>query len=105
MRTMMIAFAGHQFYVRSGAEGDEDIAALDAFRAELERLRKLDSPGEYVLGKADPAVQRAHLRDEFAAAALTGLITVNNVSSSAIAKAAYEVADAMLAERDKPSRP
>lgn len=43
------------------------------------------------------------LRDYFAAAALTGLITVMNAENMALyaASNAYELADKMLAEREK----
>ena len=63
-------------------------------------------------GPAFPTIGSAHeipgmsLRDYFAAHALTGVINDllsnnDNFTNEAIAKGCYEVADAMLLERDK----
>lgn len=54
MKTMMIAFAGQTFAVRSDLDSPEDTAALDAFRRELERLKAFEldddeEPGEGAL--------------------------------------------------------
>ncbi len=59
--------------------------------------------GGYRHGQQDGrAEMRPHLRDQFAMAALTGLLSAGlNWPRDQIADTAYAMADAMLAEREK----
>jgi len=52
--------------------------------------------------EARTEARREHLRDQFAAAALTGLLSSDwSTSASVAADSAYELADAMLAAREQ----
>lgn len=108
MRTAMIAFAGHQFYVRSDAEEPFDLVAVNLFKAELKRLTEIADRGQGTFKLlTDEAGARRWQRDNFATSALTGLLASfggidrPKPPSSEMAAEAYELADAMLAERDK----
>ncbi len=48
-----------------------------------------------------PAAEVKTLRDEFAMAAMQGILVNSNEATSIIAKWAYDAADAMMAERAK----
>ena len=68
-----------------------------------ERLRGLHKrrPGLYE-GRVESVEERPQLRDQFAAAALTGVLAMQKASfyPSDVASYAYEIADAMLAARE-----
>jgi len=62
-------------------------------------------PGELGLGLTPKEMRGMTLRDWFAAKAMQGLLSARNplvTNIGGIAEAAYEMADAMLAERSKP---
>jgi hypothetical protein len=61
-------------------------------------------PGELGLGLTPKEMRGMTLRDYFAAKAMQGLLSARNpliTNTSGIAEAAYEMADAMLAERSR----
>jgi len=69
-----------------------------AFPIEADYIRG-DKPNEYQFEvRHQPGMT---LRDYFAGQYLTGAISIGNIGFNEIAKRAYEMADLMIAERDK----
>ena len=78
---------------------EEYAAKLDRQHAAAVKLRELDA----ALAKA---LHEARLRDEFAMAALTGLVPhTGGEPLEDVATCCYQLADAMLAAREKPEAP
>ena len=73
---------------------------LEQLREQREMMRRAESVRQ---AQADHA-ERQRLRDQFATAALTGLLASmqKNVLAEEVASHAYEVADAMMAQRECP---
>jgi hypothetical protein len=71
---------------------------------DIARQREMLERGEQIRRETAEATERQRLRDQFAAAALTGLLASmqKNVLAEDAAAHAYEVADAMMAARERP---
>jgi hypothetical protein len=70
---------------------------------DIARQREMLERGEQIRREIAEATERQRLRDQFAAAALTGLLASmqKNVLAEDAASHAYEVADAMMAARER----
>ena len=71
---------------------------------DIARQREMLERGEQIRREIAEATERQRLRDQFAAAALTGLLASmqKNVLAEDAASHAYEIADAMMAARERP---
>lgn len=88
----------HAYSIPATKDADEMLAVLDDVDAEVKKAR--DDVAEFSALMSD---HRAHLRDTFAAAALTGLLadsTVDFKVAETYATKSYEMADAMLKARE-----
>lgn len=85
----------HAYTIPATKNADEMLAALDDVDAEVKKAR--EDVADFAALIND---QRAHLRDTFAAAALTGMLAGGLKNPAMHGRLVYEVADAMLAARE-----
>lgn len=89
----------HAYSIPATQNADEMLAVLDDVDAEVKKARKDVTDFSALLND-----HRSHLRDTFAAAALTGMLadpSANNTNFEMVTKEAYRFADAMLKAREE----